>query len=128
MKVVNELVTYFDRRGKLSAGQLRAILDEGRVAADAPTNTHGLAETPGTVYYFRVTGVLEGQIWGTDTYTRDSTIGAAAVHAGLLRPGETRVLRLTIVPPLERYTGSARNGVTTTDYGKFPSAWVLSTL
>ena len=127
MKVVNELITYFDRRGKLSGRQLRDMLDTGRVASDAPPNMHGLGEVPGTVYYFRVTGALEGQVWGTGTYTRDSALGAAAVHAGLLKPGETRVLRLTIVAPLEKYEGTTRNGVTTIDYGRFP-AWQLSAI
>jgi hypothetical protein len=83
MKVVQELVAYFDRRGKLSRRQLRGLLEQNLVASDAPANMHGLCETVGATYYFRVTGVTEGQLWGTDIYSGDSTIGAAAVHAGL---------------------------------------------
>jgi hypothetical protein len=127
MKVMHELVTYFDRRGKLSPRQLRDILDKGKVAAE-PGNMHGLCDVVGAVYYFRVTGITEGQIWGTDTYTRDSVIGAAAVHAGLLQAGETAVLRLTVVPALPSYAGSTRNGVTTSDYGEFPHCWRLSAI
>ena len=126
MKVVHELVTYFDRRGKLSPRQLRKLLDEQKIAADAPSNMHGLCDVPGVVYYFRVTGLAEGQVWGTDTYTRDSILGAAAVHAGLLKPGEKAVLRVTVVPALPSYAGTTRNGVTTTDYAEFPHCWVLS--
>ena len=93
MKVVQELVAYFDRGGKLSRRQLRRLLEQNSVASDAPTSMHGLCETVGATYYFRVTGVTEGQLWGTDIYSGDSTIGAAAVHAGLLKPGKTDVLR-----------------------------------
>ena len=36
MKVVQELVAYFDRRGKLSRRQLRRLLEHSFVASDAP--------------------------------------------------------------------------------------------
>ncbi len=126
MKVVQDLVTYFDRRGKLSRRELRRLLDTGGIATDAPNGMHGLCDVTGAVHYFRVTGVAEGQVWGTDTYTRDSSLGAAAVHAGLLKPGESAVLRVTVVPALPSYQGSTRNGVTTSDYGDFPHCWRLS--
>ena len=128
MKAIQELVAYFDRRGKLSSRQLRKLLEQNFIASDAPPSMVGLSETPGTTYYFRVTGVTEGQLWGTDTYTRDSTIGMAAVHAGLLKPGETAVLRLTVAAALEKYPGCTRHGVTSTDYGSFPQAWRLSAI
>lgn len=128
MKVVHELVTYFDRRGKLPPPTLKRMLDKGKVASDPPGSMHGLCDVTGAVHYFRITGVAEGQVWGSGPYTRDSVLGAAAVHAGLLKPGETAVLRLTVVPPLTKYPGSTRNGVTTTDYADFPHAWELSAL
>ena len=128
MKVVQELVAYFDRHGKLSRKQLRKLLEQNFIASDAPTNMHGLCDTVGANYYFRVIGVTEGQLWGTDIYSRDSTIGAAAVHAGLLKLGETGVLRVTVVPPPESFPGTTRNGVTSSDYGSFPQAWRLSAI
>jgi hypothetical protein len=128
MKVVQELVAYFDRRGKLPRRQLRRLLDQHSIAADAPTNMHGLCETVGSTYYFRVTGVIEGQLWGTDIYSGDSTIGAAAVHAGLLKPGQTDLLRVTVVTPPEKFPGTVRNGVTSTEYGRYQYAWKLSAI
>jgi LCCL domain len=128
MKVVQELVGYFDRRGQLSPRQLRTLLDTNKIAADAPANMSGLCDTTGAVFYFRVTGLAEGQVWGTDIYTRDSILGAAAVHAGLLKPGKTAVLRVTVVAAQPSYKGSTRNGVTTTDYADFPHCWVLSAI
>jgi hypothetical protein len=126
MKAVQELVAYFDRKGQLSSRQLKRLLEKNYVAADAPSGMHGLCGTVGATYYFRVTGQLEGTVWGTDVYTRDSNIGAAAVHAGLVKPGETRVLRIEVMPGQEIYPGSARNGVTTTDYASFPDCWRLT--
>jgi LCCL domain len=128
MKVVHELVTYFDRKGRLSARQLRKLLDDNQIAGDAPTNMHAHCDVIDAVFYFRVTGVGEGQVWGTDTYTRDSVLGVAAVHAGLIKPGKTRVLRVTVVPALKSYHGTTRNGVTTSDYAEYPHAWVLSAI
>jgi hypothetical protein len=128
MKVVQELVAYFDRRGKLSRKELRKLLDQNFIASDAPSSMHGLCDTVGATYYFRITGVGDGQLWGTDIYTRDSTLGAAAVHAGLLKVGETAVLRVKVVAPPASFPGSVRHGVTSTDYGQFPHAWTLSAI
>ena len=128
MKAVQELVAYFDRRGKLSRRQLRKLLEQNYVASDAPSNMHGLCDTVGVTYYFRITGAAEGQVWGTDTYTRDSILAAAAVHCGLVKPGEKAVLRVEVVAALNAYPGTVRNGVTTSDYGAFPHAWKLSAI
>jgi hypothetical protein len=128
MKVVQELVAYFDTRGRLSGRQLRKLLDQGQVAADAPSSMHGLCDVVGATYYFRISGTADGTVWGTDVYTRDSSLGAAAVHMGLLKPGQSGVLRVTVVPPPDAYPGTSRNGVTTTDYGSFPHAWKLSAI
>ena len=128
MKVMHDLVAYFDRRKKLSRRQLRKLLEQNFVASEAPANMHGLCETVGTIYYFRVTGVTEGQLWGTDIYSGDSTIGAAAVHAGLLKPGETAFLSVTVVTPPEQFPGTVRNGVTSTEYGRYQYAWRLSAI
>lgn len=128
MKVVQELVAYFDQRGKLSRRQLKKLLEQNCVASDAPANMHGLCERVGATYYFRVTGVTEGQIWGTDIYSGDSSIGAAAVHAGLLKASETKVLRVAVVTPPDSFPATTRNGVTSTEYGKYQYAWTLSAI
>ena len=128
MKAVQELIAYFDKQGKLPRRRLLKMLEDNHIASVPPVSMHGLCDKIGATYYFRITGVTEGQIWGTDIYTRDSTIGAAAVHLGLLKPGESAVLRLTIVPAQKAYPGSTRNGVTTNDYGDYPECWRLTAL
>ena len=55
---------------------------------------------------------MHGPLWGTDVYTSDSSLAAACVHAGLLEPGESGTVKVTMVPPLAAFQGSTRHGVT----------------
>lgn len=128
MKAVQELVAYFDRRGALSQRQLRKLLDQGFLAADAPASMVDLCDTVGATYYFRVRGAAEGPLWGTDTYTGDSSLAVAAVHAGLADAGETAIVKVTVVPPPQSYQGSVRHGVTSHDFGRFGSAYRLAAI
>jgi LCCL domain len=95
------------------------------VMAD-PGNLTALHNQIGKTFYVRVTGVLGGSVWGTDTYTSDSTLAAAAVHAGAVQAGQTAVVRVTIVAPLNAFQGSTRNGVTSMPFANFPGAYKVS--
>jgi hypothetical protein len=128
MKVVQELVSYFDRRGALAPKELRKLLDQGFLAAEAPQTLLELGDQVGSNFYFRVRGELQGQVWGTDIYTGDSALGVAAVHAGLVKPGETAIVKVSIVAPLTQYQGSIRHGVTTHDFGRYGSAYRLAAI
>jgi Tol biopolymer transport system component/regulation of enolase protein 1 (concanavalin A-like superfamily) len=78
----------------------------------------------GRVFHFRVTGRADGgSLWGTDVYTADSTLAMAAVHAGVLKPGGTGVVKVTILPGQSAYQGSTRNGVTSSSYGSYPCSY-----
>lgn len=123
MKVIQELVAHFERQNQLSNDEIKALLDQGFLASDAPARIQDLCDTPGTTYYFRVTGASDGSVWGTDVYTGDSSLALAAVHAGALKPGETAIVRVTVMPPLSQYQGSVRNGVTSHDYGRYGTAY-----
>lgn len=126
MKVVQELVAYFDRRGQLSKKEVRQLLDKGYLAADAPPHMLELGTSVGASYYFRVRGETEGPLWGTDIYTGDSSLAVAAVHAGLVKPGESAVVKVSVVAPLAQYPGCVRNGVTSHDFGRYGSAYRVS--
>ena len=128
MKVIQELVAHFERQNRLSNDEIKALLDQGFLASDAPARIQDLCDTPGTTYYFRVTGVSDGPSWGTDVYTGDSALAVAAVHAGAVKAGETAVVRVTVMTPLNQYHGSARNGVTSHDYGRFGTAYRVDRL
>ena len=60
----------------------------------------------------------EGAVWGTDTYTDDSGLCRAAVHAGAIPAtgGAVTVLRGAGRP---LYIGSRRNGIQSSDYGAY---------
>jgi Ca2+-binding EF-hand superfamily protein len=88
-----------------------------------PRTVSGLRAQSGEFFYFEVTGTLGGTVWGTDVYTTDSPIAAAAVHAGLLQIGQTRLVKVTILPGQQSYRGSVRNGVVTRNYGPFASSY-----
>ena len=123
MKVIQELVAHFERQNQLSNDEIKALLDQGFLASDAPARIQDLCDTPGTTYYFRVTGASDGSVWGTDVYTGDSSLAVAAVHAGVVKPGETVIVRVTVMRPLNHYQGSVRNGVTSHDYGRYGTAY-----
>ncbi|MFM8892122.1 MAG: redoxin domain-containing protein, partial [Planctomycetia bacterium] len=72
-----------------------------------------------------VTGRANGAVWGDHVYTLDSDIGTAAVHAGLLRVGESRSLRILVVPPPASFPAAHRNGVASMKWGSFPAAFVM---
>jgi hypothetical protein len=126
MKVVQELVAYFDRRGRLTRKQIRQLLDQGLVAADAPANMLDLCDAVGATCYFRVTGEAAGPLWGTDVYTGDSAIAVAAVHAGIIKVGETKVVKIVVERPLRQYRGSTRHGATSHDFGQYGTAYRLA--
>jgi hypothetical protein len=65
------------------------------------------------------------QVWGTDIYSDDSSIGAAAVHAGLLRPGEKGLVRVILMPGQAAYSGSERHGIKSQSFGQWPGSFKL---
>jgi hypothetical protein len=123
MKVIQELAAYFERRGKLTPKQLDKLLKQGFLASDAPGNMTGLCDQVGQTYYFRIQGEAAGTVWGTDTYTGDSALAVAVVHAGVVPVGEMRVVKVTVVEPLQQYRGSSRNGIESHSYGPWNTAY-----
>jgi hypothetical protein len=92
------------------------------VAPD-PGNLNALRDLVGKSFRFQVTGAVKGQIFGTGIYTSESPLATAAVHAGILKAGQTGVVRVTIVAPPAGFGASAQNGVTSTAYGPFRGAY-----
>jgi hypothetical protein len=88
------------------------------VVPDAPVNLVEFRNQIGKKLKFRITGTRSGNVWGTDVYSDDSNLGAAAVHGGLLRVGETQEISISILPGRPSYKGTTRNGVTSKDLGQ----------
>lgn len=59
-----------------------------------------------------------GSVWGTDIYTDDSAVCPAAIHAGAIPEAGGKVL-VTFTPGGVLYVGTPRNGITTSDWGKW---------
>jgi hypothetical protein len=100
--------------------------DATATAEAPPDSLTRLQANIGKSYLFRVTGSVSGSVWGTDVYTTDSTLAAVAVHAGVLKPGQTGVVRVTILTPPAVFVASTRNGVTSAAYPGFPGAYKVS--
>lgn len=62
---------------------------------------------------------FSGAVWGTEIYTYDSAIGAAAVHTGVITLEEGGEVTIEILEGEESYPGSSRNGITTSDWGPY---------
>ena len=63
-------------------------------------------------------------MWGTDIYTADSRLAAAAVHAGAVRVGERGLIRVAVLDgAAQGYQGTTRHGVQTFDYATYPTAY-----
>jgi hypothetical protein len=81
-------------------------------AGKTPVKLTASVETTLSHEVQNVTGRTTGSVWGTDLYTSDSDLGTAAVHAGILKDGETSQIAVQRLPGAKSYVGSERNGVT----------------
>jgi hypothetical protein len=87
----------------------------------APATMDHYARQYGKVFSFRLTGAPGGSVWGTDVYTLDSALGTAAIHAGILKPGETKMVKVRVIQSPLQFTGSNKNGVNSAAYGVYPT-------
>ena len=90
-----------------------------------PGNLTSLRNNNGRIYSVRVTGTDQGSVWGgaDGIYTDDSRLGKAAVHAGLLKIGQEGIVKVTILPGQQKYTGSTNNGISTINYGPYSGSF-----
>lgn len=97
-----------------SAWSLNAVEFRGRngfrVTVDCPPDTSGATYT----------------VWGTGTYTDDSSICMAGVHAGKITAAAGGSVTIEIRPGQESYEGSEANGVTSFPYGPWDGSFVFA--
>jgi hypothetical protein len=122
---------------------LRALTAPLAVAVEAlpdPGTLQELQNEVGKSFSFKVTGrmgavpagpvpaaAIGGDwVWGTDIYSSDSSLAVAAVHAGVLRPGQTGVVKVMILGAQPGFAGSTRNGVVSQPYGPWPGSFKVS--
>ena len=103
------------------------LVDEKvEVVTIAQFGIHGLMQTHfEKVVGVEVTGAVGGSVWGSNPYTTDSTLGSAAVHSGVLKVGETGVIKIKVKADLGGYVGSTQNGVTTGNWGPYQGCYEI---
>jgi hypothetical protein len=70
-------------------------------------------------------GGVPYSVWGTDTYTDDSSICTAAVHQGIVTFESGGVAEIEIAPGRQEYEGSTANGVTSSPYGPWEGSFTF---
>ncbi|PIO24921.1 hypothetical protein AB205_0118360, partial [Aquarana catesbeiana] len=94
------------------------------VIGSCSTTARNLQESISIVQCPSECQVNGGTVWGTDTYTDDSSICKAAIHAGILG-NNGGLVTVEKTPGQQSYNGSASNGVTTSNYGSWPGSFVF---
>ena len=87
-----------------------------------PSNFKGY-ETAGETLECKCTpALMSGSVWGTGRYTTDSSVCAAARHAGAVASsgGEVKVYPLS---GCQSYSGSTKNGITTSKWGPYQASF-----
>jgi len=107
-----------------SAGSYRVETGPGTNAR--PTSIANFRGRFGETVTVPVMGTVKGTVWGVDLYTDDSTLGAAAVHAGILNDGEFGFVSVTILGGQARYPGATRFGVVSQEYAEWEGSFKLA--
>ena len=94
-------------QGGSAGGDMQAMADPG--------NLTSYRDRVGQSFTFTVTGSNRGSVWGSDIYTDDSSLAAAAVHAGAIGMGETGPVTVTILPGQQSYQGTPANGISSSN-------------
>lgn len=123
----------YAREGKLDEAlairaQIRALRPAPPARPQAaPNNMMGFTEKDlGKTFVFEVTGAI-GVLWGTDVYTLDSSLAAAAIHAGVLRSGQRGVVRVTLVDTRGApFTGSLRHELSSHAWSSYPLGYKVA--
>lgn len=96
------------------------IVDTSNTGPYTTTTSTTIPPNPcGPYANITVVGSTTGQVWGNNPYTEDSDMATAAVHAGLLQPGQTGILQRYDADFYSSYSGSVRNSVRSLSFSSF---------
>lgn len=98
----------------------------GPVEAGCTFTGQELKGEPGAIFNISCPGNCPegGNLWGSDTYTADSRICMAAVHAGAI-PAAGGPVMVRIDPGRPAYRGSVHYGVRSSDYGSYRQSFTV---
>jgi hypothetical protein len=90
----------------------------GTVALTCDSSAQDFLGDPGTSFSGTCPANCAGSLWGTDSYTDDSSICTAAIHAGAI-PASGGDVTFIIGPEGEGFPGSTQNGITSSEWSAF---------
>jgi hypothetical protein len=115
---LDEAVAIRDRIRRLGVAHLKPTKNPGNLYAYVNKIDH--------TFYFDVVGAVNaGSVWGTEVYTCDSSLAAAAVHAGVLKPGQRGIVKVTIIRSPNEHFGSVANGIRSSGWGPFSASYTI---
>lgn len=100
---------------------------QGMITWTDSVQSLGLDVEPGRVHKMNCppAGALSASVWGDGTYTHDSAVCVAAVHAGLFTAQNGGVVVLEMQPGQGSYAAATRNGVSSRSYGSWTATFVF---
>jgi hypothetical protein len=108
-----------------AGGLVVASSASAQQAITCSTNAQSLTGDPGTeITVTCPAGCTSASVWGTGTYSDDSGVCTAAIHAGALTTAGGTV-RVQIAAGLSSYPPSTANGVTTSSWGSWGRSFVF---
>lgn len=116
-------ITAINTLGSGSRAVVLTVVSSSTSVTVAPYNLTGYRNRVGQTFQFTVTAALSGAVWGTDVYTDDSSVASAAIHAGVLRAGETKTVTITILAGQNSYSASTRNSVISSSWGAWAGSY-----
>jgi hypothetical protein len=118
---LQEVQNTFTRDAKLDEAlaireKIRNLKSAGLRALPNPGNLVQYRGQNGTVLIFQVVGAVNRSVYGTDIYTDDSDLSSAAVHANVLKPGQSGLVKVTILPGQDSYLSTTRNDINSSPF------------
>jgi hypothetical protein len=96
------------------------------ILLDGTTSAGSLSGEPGSIFLVKCPADFAlGIVWGTGTYTDDSSVCTAALHSGVIGMEGGR-FTVIISPGQEMYKASTANGVTTLEYGGWERSFLVA--
>ena len=83
-------------------------------AQDIPRDMSNYRDQVGSSFLFYITGDDSESCWGgkDNIYSDDSPLSVAAIHAGILKVKETKLVKVKVLEPQSSYPSITRNGIT----------------
>lgn len=115
------------RRAEFAKRQIQAQAAKSAAdqAGDKPGGVDVRQLAIGDQVTIQITGRVGGPVWGDAVYTLDSDVAATAVHAGAVGVGETKMVRVWIVPAPSSFPGVERNGVRSGKWDRYHAAFFM---